>query len=86
MLSMVLQEFSANIRLQGEQDLRHWSPEARASALHMCVHCADISNPAKPPRFGRLWAERITAEFFAQVRSPLHSLLLPLLHRRSQFT
>ena len=38
----------------------------RRLLLKMCVHCADISNPAKDLEQSRKWSARVTAEFFAQ--------------------
>lgn len=34
--------------------------------LQSLVHCADLSNPAKPLPLYRQWTERIMAEFFQQ--------------------
>jgi len=34
--------------------------------LQSLVHCADLSNPAKPLPLYRQWTERIMHEFFSQ--------------------
>lgn len=38
----------------------------RPQVLQGLVHCADLSNPAKPLRLHRQWTERIMVEFFRQ--------------------
>lgn len=38
----------------------------RIQVLQSLVHCADLSNPAKPLPLYRQWTERIMAEFFQQ--------------------
>ncbi|XP_051025523.1 cAMP-specific 3',5'-cyclic phosphodiesterase 4C [Acomys russatus] len=38
----------------------------RIQVLQSLVHCADLSNPAKPLPLYRQWTERIMAEFFRQ--------------------
>eukprot|EP00891_Asterochloris_glomerata_P003139 jgi/Astpho2/3139/gw1.00051.251.1_t len=42
------------------------SPEDRQFLLSLLLHCADISNPVKPPLLSRRWSERVMAEFFKQ--------------------
>ena len=34
--------------------------------INMCVHTADISNPAKPPKISAQWTDRVYEEFFRQ--------------------
>ena len=48
-------------------DLSKWPLEKRTQALQMCVHCADIANPAKPLRFSLQWTDRVQTEFYSQV-------------------
>jgi hypothetical protein len=43
-----------------------WPPSERPSALRMLLHCADISNPARPLAACRVWGGRVAAEMFAQ--------------------
>ena len=38
--------------------------------LKCLVHCADLSNPAKPLPMYRKWVDRLMEEFFRQVRYP----------------
>ena len=38
--------------------------------LKCLVHCADLSNPAKPLPMYRKWVDRLMEEFFRQVRLP----------------
>jgi len=34
--------------------------------LQQILHCADLSNPAKPPHVYREWVSRVMEEFFRQ--------------------
>ena len=60
------QAFNANLKLLGP-DLEAWGADQRNLALRMCVHCADIANPAKPLPLALQWTERVVTEFFNQV-------------------
>lgn len=62
------QAFNANLKLLGP-DLEAWGADQRNLALRMCVHCADIANPAKPLPLALQWTERVVTEFFNQVGS-----------------
>lgn len=59
------QAFNANLKLLGP-DLGAWGADQRNLALRMCVHCADIANPAKPLPLALQWTERVVTEFFNQ--------------------
>lgn len=59
------QAFNANLKLLGP-DLEAWGADQRNLALRMCVHCADIANPAKPLILALQWTERVVTEFFNQ--------------------
>ena len=61
-----IQAFNANLKLLGP-DLEAWGPDQRNLALRMCVHCADIANPAKPLPLALQWTQRVVTEFFNQV-------------------
>lgn len=63
--SELLQAFNANLKLLGP-DLGAWGADQRNLALRMCVHCADIANPAKPLPLALQWTERVVTEFFNQ--------------------
>ena len=60
------QAFNANLKLLGP-DLEAWGADQRSLALRMCVHCADIANPAKPLPLALQWTQRVVTEFFNQV-------------------
>lgn len=62
----MLQAFNANLKLLGP-DLEAWGADQRNLALRMCVHCADIANPAKPLALALQWTDRVVTEFFNQV-------------------
>ena len=61
-----MQAFNANLKLLGP-DLESWGADQRNLALRMCVHCADIANPAKPLPLALQWTKRVVTEFFNQV-------------------
>lgn len=63
--SELLQAFNANLKLLGP-DLEAWGADQRNLALRMCVHCADIANPAKPLPLALQWTQRVVTEFFNQ--------------------
>lgn len=63
--SELLQAFNANLKLLGP-DLESWGADQRNLALRMCVHCADIANPAKPLPLALQWTKRVVTEFFNQ--------------------
>ena len=48
----------------GDEDVRSWSDPVLA--LCYVLHCADISNPARPWRLAREWGARISEEFYKQ--------------------
>jgi cAMP-specific phosphodiesterase 4 len=45
-------------------DVRSWSDPVLA--LCYVLHCADISNPARPWRLAREWGARVSEEFYKQ--------------------
>jgi len=47
-----------------EMDVRSWSDPVLA--LCYVLHCADISNPARPWRLAREWGARVSEEFYKQ--------------------
>ncbi|DBA98108.1 hypothetical protein WJX77_006732 [Trebouxia sp. C0004] len=63
--SELLQAFTANLKLLGP-DIEAWGADQRNLALRMCVHCADIANPAKPLPLALQWTQRVVTEFFNQ--------------------
>jgi hypothetical protein len=40
--------------------------DAQQVVLNMCIHTADISNPAKPEKISKKWTEKVYDEFFKQ--------------------
>ena len=40
--------------------------DAQQVILNMCLHTADISNPAKPGKISEAWTQKVYAEFFRQ--------------------
>ena len=40
--------------------------ENQQAVLNMIIHCADISNPAKPSQIQKTWVDLIFMEFFKQ--------------------
>ena len=40
--------------------------DAQQVVLNMCLHTADISNPAKPGKISEAWTQKVYAEFFRQ--------------------
>ena len=48
----------------GDEDVRSWSDPVLA--LCYVLHCADISNPARPWHLAREWGTRISEEFYKQ--------------------
>jgi cAMP-specific phosphodiesterase 4 len=40
--------------------------ENQQMVLNMCVHSADVSNPAKPAHLNKIWVEKVFVEFFNQ--------------------
>ena len=40
--------------------------DAQQVVLNMCLHTADISNPAKPEKISKQWTDRVYGEFFKQ--------------------
>ena len=40
--------------------------ENQQTVLNMIIHCADISNPAKPSQIQKTWVDLIFMEFFKQ--------------------
>lgn len=43
-----------------------WPPSSRVLALQLLLHCADISNCARPLALARTWGARVHEEFFRQ--------------------
>jgi hypothetical protein len=41
-------------------------PTYLISVFGMVLHCADLSNPAKPMKLSRHWESRVVSEFFEQ--------------------
>jgi calcium/calmodulin-dependent 3',5'-cyclic nucleotide phosphodiesterase len=61
----VTEEFSSTVRRLGP-DLKAWPASTRRCALRMLLHCADISNPARPLARCREWGRRVQEELFSQ--------------------
>lgn len=40
--------------------------ENQQMVLNMCIHSADVSNPAKPAHLNKIWVEKVFIEFFNQ--------------------
>lgn len=40
--------------------------DAQQTVLNMCLHCSDISNPAKPDKISEKWTDMVYQEFFLQ--------------------
>ena len=40
--------------------------ENQQMVLNMCIHSADVSNPAKPVHLNKIWVEKVFIEFFNQ--------------------
>jgi hypothetical protein len=63
--SSVEAQAAEGLRCHGP-DLRLWPLEQRVAALQMLLHCADISNPARPLAHCVIWGEKIAEELFGQ--------------------
>lgn len=63
----VLSKFSN--KAKGPATLKKNQEGDRVLLLEMLLHTADISNPAKPFLLSKKWADKVTEEFYAQVRS-----------------
>lgn len=61
----VVGQFSAGMKTWGP-DLRQWPIAARHGALKMLLHCADISNPARPLEQCVEWGRRVQEELYVQ--------------------
>ena len=57
----------------------------RLLAVTVCLHAADVSNPAKAPAVYKRWAYRVMDEFFLQVCSPLAMLYMHPPHREHTY-
>ena len=40
--------------------------DVQQTFLNMCLHCSDVSNPAKPGTISKAWTKRVYDEFFLQ--------------------
>ncbi len=40
--------------------------DEQQNILNLCLHCADVSNPAKPSQISKQWTTRVYDEFFKQ--------------------
>jgi len=61
------------------------SEEARELLWRLLLHAADLSNPTRPFRICRIWAQRVLEEFFAQGDLELAAgLPVPALHDREK--
>jgi hypothetical protein len=63
--SAVIGQFSTAMATWGP-DLRGWPLERRHGALKMLLHCADISNPARPLKQCVEWGRRVQEELYGQ--------------------
>jgi calcium/calmodulin-dependent 3',5'-cyclic nucleotide phosphodiesterase len=64
--SGVIETFKASLQEYGP-DLAKWSEDSRRnSALRMFLHCADISNPARPLEHCSEWGRRVQEELYRQ--------------------
>ena len=61
----VVDSFTARVESCG-RDVKRWPAVARRDALRMLLHCADISNPARPWDKCQEWGRRIQEELFLQ--------------------
>jgi 3'5'-cyclic nucleotide phosphodiesterase len=62
----VIESFKASLQEFGS-DLVNWSDNARRNAaLRMFLHCADISNPARPLEHCSEWGRRVQEELYGQ--------------------
>lgn len=53
-------------KISGNCEINMENYSERIQVLQNLIHCADLSNPAKPLDLYRQWTERITREFFRQ--------------------
>ena len=61
----VVESFSQAVEEYGP-DLNGWPQDARRGALRMLLHCADISNPARPLEYCTKWGMRVQEELYGQ--------------------
>lgn len=61
----VVESFSAAVENHGPE-LSGWPIESRRGALRMVLHCADISNPARPLEHCTRWGMRVQEELYGQ--------------------
>ncbi|KAH7616330.1 putative 3',5'-cyclic phosphodiesterase pde-4 [Nannochloris sp. 'desiccata'] len=62
----VIKSFKASLQQFGSE-LTNWSEDARRNAaLRMFLHCADISNPARPLEHCSEWGRRVQEELYGQ--------------------
>lgn len=40
--------------------------DVQQTIFNMCLHCSDVSNPAKPEKISKAWTKRVYDEFFLQ--------------------
>ena len=63
--SGVVRAFTASLERYGP-DLSRWQATDRRNALKMFLHCADISNPARPLAHCTEWGRRVQEELYCQ--------------------
>jgi len=61
----IIDDFSAALEHYGT-DLKTWPPAERRHGLRMVLHCADISNPARPLKHCTEWGRRVQDELYIQ--------------------
>jgi len=55
-----------DLSAEGSHDARCLKIDMRRHVLRMTLHCADLSNPAKPQALSFKWAQLVQEEFFRQ--------------------
>lgn len=61
----LVEAFQATAQAHGA-DVSNWPAEGRQCALRMMLHCADISNPARPLAHCTEWGRRVQEELYSQ--------------------
>jgi len=62
---LLLQVFERQLDTEGPK-MATWDPVARLMILKVCLHLADLSNPARPIALARKWGLAVAQEMYAQ--------------------